>query len=150
MVNNTIHYQQSRTLKLEDAVVEVIDGCQYLAQNEEIETSLLIFTEGFSDFDEFLDLVELSNAMLAASGFEGTFQIANFHPDYVFADSDEQDAANFTNRSPFPTLHLIREDSMERAVNAHPDAEGIPDKNIALARAKGFDFWQNLLLQCQK
>lgn len=149
-VNNTILYQEIDVTNIEDAVVATIDGCAFLNENPDIETSLLIFTEGFQKFEEFLDLVELSNALLSASGYEGTFQIANFHPDYIFADSDENDAANYTNRAPFPTLHLIREASMEKAVALHPNTEAIPDTNIDLARQKGLLFWRQLLTKCQQ
>tara|TARA_B110000196_G_scaffold202846_1_gene173759 strand:- start:370 stop:708 length:339 start_codon:yes stop_codon:yes gene_type:complete len=109
-----------------------------------------MFDNGFSDFEDFLDLVDLANALLVAQGFEGKYQIANFHPDYVFADSDETDAANYTNRAPFPTLHLIREASMSEALDSYNEPESIPEHNINLARRKGIDFWQQLLEGCKK
>ena len=149
VVNNTIQYVDSKTTNHEDAVIEMLSLIQAMREDESIETCLQIFSEGFNDFDEFLDLVDLANAMLASSGYEGFIQIANFHPDYVFADSDETDAANYTNRAPFPTLHLIREHSMARVLAVHPDPEGIPETNILLAREKGIAFWQQLLQSCQ-
>ncbi|WP_440055367.1 DUF1415 domain-containing protein [Pseudoalteromonas sp. T1lg65] len=148
--NNSIFYHVSHATKHEDAVMDMLDECTALNQHPERETTLLIFDKGFADFDSFLDLVDLANALLVAQGFEGTYQIANFHPDYAFADSDENDAANYTNRAPFPTLHLIREQSMAEVLAQYEDAEQIPENNIRLARRKGEAFWQHLLEKCHQ
>ena len=148
--NNCIHYQTSQATSIDDAVMEMIEQCIELDQQPTRETTLLMFEQGFTDFEEFLDLVDLANALLVAQGFEGKYQIANFHPDYVFANSDDNDAANYTNRAPFPTLHLIREASMSAALDDYNEPESIPDHNINLARRKGIDFWQQLLAGCKK
>ncbi|AOT07199.1 DUF1415 domain-containing protein [Pseudoalteromonas luteoviolacea] len=145
---NAIHYHISEAVTHDDAVMDMLEQCFELNQNKDRETTLLMFSHGFTDFNAFLDLVDLANAMLCAQGFEGIYQIANFHPDYVFADSDEDDPANYTNRAPYPTLHLIREDSMAAALEAYEDPESIPDNNIRLARRKGEAFWQQLLASC--
>ncbi|SFB78471.1 DUF1415 domain-containing protein [Pseudoalteromonas denitrificans] len=147
---NSIFYHVSNNINIEDAVLDMIEQCIHLNNHTELETTLLIFNQGFKSFDAFLDLVDLANAMLVAQGFEGHYQIANFHPDYVFADADENDAANYTNRSPYPALHLIREASMEHALKTYPDPESIPENNIQLARRKGLNFWQLLLDNCKK
>ena len=147
---NTIHYQVSQAISHDDAVMAMLDECAALDADAHRETTLLMFTDGFSDFAAFLDLVDLANAMLAVQGYEGRYQIANFHPDYVFADSDEEDASNYTNRAPFPTLHLIREHSMAQALENYDDPDSIPENNIRLARRKGEAFWQQLLKQCHK
>ena len=78
-------------------------------------------------------------------GYEGVYQLASFHPDYCFADSDEDDPANYTNRSPYPMLHLIREASIERALASYKNPENIPETNIKLARELGLDKMQSLL-----
>lgn len=148
--NNCIHYIVSNANTIDDAVMDMLEQCIELDRESERETTLIMFDNGFSDFEEFLDLVDLANALLVAQGFEGKYQIANFHPDYVFADSDESDAANYTNRSPFPTLHLIREASMSKALENYNEPESIPEHNINLARRKGIDFWQQLLESCKK
>ncbi len=148
--NNCIHYYTSQSISIDDAVMEMLEQCNQLNSLAERETTLIMFEQGFSDFEEFLDLVDLANALLVAQGFEGKYQIANFHPDYVFADSDENDAANYTNRAPFPTLHLIREASMSAALDKYNEPESIPEHNIKLARRKGIDFWQALLENCKK
>lgn len=148
--NNCIHYIVSNANTIDDAVMDMLEQCIELDRESERETTLIMFDNGFSDFEDFLDLVDLANALLVAQGFEGKYQIANFHPDYVFADSDETDPANYTNRAPFPTLHLIREASMSEALENYDEPESIPEHNINLARRKGIDFWQQLLESCKK
>ena len=148
--NYCIHYIVSNAKTIDDAVMDMLEQCIELDRERERETTLIMFDNGFSDFEDFLDLVDLANALLVAQGFEGKYQIANFHPDYVFADSDETDPANYTNRAPFPTLHLIREASMSEALENYDEPESIPEHNINLARRKGIDFWQQLLENCKK
>jgi len=110
-----------------------------------IETTLLVLASAVPDFLEYLDLLDMAQAWLEEQELEGVYQLASFHPDYQFADSDPDDEANYTNRSPFPVIHLLREESVEGAVASHPNAEGIPERNISVAREKGLAYWQNLL-----
>ena len=133
----SIHYQVSDNADLEACLHELIDECQRLDKHPEIETTLLIFAKGHHAFDDYLHLVELANALLIQQGYEGKYQLASFHPDYCFEGENETDAANYTNRSPYPMLHLIREASLEKALDNYPDPESIPERNIALARSKG-------------
>ncbi|MGB0847012.1 MAG: DUF1415 domain-containing protein [Thiolinea sp.] len=115
---------------------------------EELETTLLIHPgvlENFHDYNDFLDLVD---ELLVQEGFEGEFQIASFHPDYQFADTQFEDAENYTNRSPWPMLHILREASLETAIAAYPDVEGIPERNIALMEEMGSDELQANLERC--
>jgi hypothetical protein len=149
VINNSIDYCELDCDNLDDAVVAVIEKCHQLNQAPELETSLLIFTNGFADFDAFLELMDLADGMLAHMGFEGTYQLAHFHPDYVFADAEEDDPANYTNRAPFPTLHLIREEGMALALEGYNEPESIPEANIRLANRKGLAFWQQLLMRCR-
>lgn len=144
-VNQTIHYHLSEQEQLKVALTELLSQLEYLRDNPETETSLLIYNQGFRDFNRFLDLVDYANDLLVDYGFEGIFQIANFHPEYCFADVDYDDAGNFTNRSPYPTLHLIREESMEKVLKVYKDPEAIPEQNIALAHDKGAGYFQALL-----
>jgi hypothetical protein len=102
---------------------------------EELETTLLAIPdmlENFAGYNDFLDAVEL---WLEQFGWEGELQVASFHPDYQFADTEPDDAGNLTNRSPWPLLHIIREDSLEKAIEHYPDVEGIPDRNIRRMKA---------------
>jgi hypothetical protein len=144
-VNQSIHYQLSVQEQLKSALTELLEQCHYLVNNPTIETSLIIYSDGFRDFNRFLDLVDYSNELLVEHGFEGVLQIATFHPEYCFADADYDDASNYTNRSPYATLHLIREESMARVLSVYKNPEAIPDNNIALADAKGAKYFKKLL-----
>jgi hypothetical protein len=111
---------------------------------EDVDTTLLITPEvltDFADFSNFLDLVEV---VLRAQGLVGVLQVASFHPDYVFADTEADDIANHTNRAPYPTLHLIREASLARATAAFPDAAEIYQRNIETLRRMGLAGWRAL------
>jgi hypothetical protein len=114
------------------------------APPEEVDTTLLIHPfvlTAFADFVRFLDLVEV---VLRTQRLEGVLQVASFHPDYVFADSEADDITNCTNRSPFPTLHLLREASLDRAVAAFPDAAAIYERNLQTLRELGHAGWREL------
>lgn len=112
---------------------------------EQTDTTLLIVPERLAEFDDFLAFVDLAEVSLRLQGLAGVLQIAHFHPDYVFADSDgPDDAANLTNRAPYPTLHLLREASLERATRAIPDAADIYERNIELARRLGRQGWPRI------
>ena len=145
---NRIHYCVSESTTHDDAVMDMLEQCAQLTSDPDRETTLLMFPDGFALFDDFVDLIDLANTMLRIQNYEGVFQIATFHPDYVFADSDDNDPANYTNRAPFPTLHLIREASMSQALATYDDPESIPENNIKLAHRKGKAFWQQLLNSC--
>lgn len=149
-VNQTIHYYVSDKAQIKAAMKELLIQCQYLYNNPLIETSLLIYQQGFRDFSRFLDLVDDANAFLVEQGFEGVFQIANFHPEYCFADVDYDDVGNFTNRSPYPILHLIREESMERVLKVYKNPELIPENNISLAHKKGASYFTSILNNIKK
>lgn len=129
----------------EPVLQQLIDECRFLDGHDATETTLLILPDGFADFMDYLDLVDLGERLLAGQGYEGVYQIASFHPDYCFADAEIGDAANFTNRSPYPMLHLLREASLDTAIDNYPDIDAIPAGNIAKARALGADYFRNLL-----
>ena len=145
LVNNSIYYYITGQKKLKHAEQEFVEQCQYLTNHPEIETSLLIFEQGFADFQRYLELVDYCNDLLFSEGYEGIFQIASFHPMYCFEGEDYDDAANFTNRSPYPTLHLIREESMAKVLSVYKNPEQIPTDNIVLARQKGHLFFEQIL-----
>ncbi len=149
MVNNTIRYVVCRQT-LEDTLLTLIAECKSLDSTPATETSLLIYPEGFDDFQMFLELASLADNLMADQGYEGTYQLASFHPDYCFADSPKDDPANYTNRSPYPTFHLIREESIERVLQDIQNPEKIPERNIRYAREKGLDVMQAKLDACFK
>ncbi|MCW9014300.1 MAG: DUF1415 domain-containing protein [Gammaproteobacteria bacterium] len=148
--NETIHYQHVDNSDIEYCLRALIDECLQLDSNDVFETSLLIFSQAFSSFDDFLDLIAMANTLLIDRGYEGIYQLAHFHPDYHFADVTKDDAANYTNRSPWPMLHIIRESSLEQALKHYPDPETIPEHNIKVTRAKGSKEMQTLLDACYK
>ncbi len=144
-VNNTINYHLSSKEQAKSALAELIEQCLYLQQHDELETTLVIYQDGFRSFERYLDLVDYANDLLIDSGFEGVFQLASMHPEYCFADVDYDDASNFTNRSPYPIIHIIREASMARVLSVYKNPEQIPEDNIALAEKKGSNFFQEVL-----
>ena len=125
----------------------------YLQQREEDEvaTTLLVLPAGPGNFDKFLDLLELANADLEASGLTGVVQLASFHPSYRFAAEPAGSASHYTNRSPFPTLHLLREAMLSRVLAGFPDPAAIPARNVARLEAMGADTvrrrWQQAFAQ---
>ena len=146
--NNRVRYAQSDALQAEAALQDLLKEIQYLEDHPETETTLLIYPLGFSDFDDYLDLLDLANALIEDQNYEGIFQVASFHPNYQFADSGPDDAANYTNRSPYPMLHLLREESLEKALENHPNPDAIPERNVKFAREKGLAYMQVLLEAC--
>ena len=114
------------------------------ADPAQIETTLLVHPNVLRDFIEFNDFLDAADAALEDLGHVGVLQIASFHPDYQFAGTEAHDIENFSNCSPFPTLHLLRESSIEQAVAALPDAAEIYERNIATLRALGLAGWQRL------
>lgn len=113
-------------------------------QDSQRDTTLVVVPAGFDDFLFFHGLVREGERMLARRRLEGVLQLASFHPEFVFQGADPHDMANFSNRSPHPTLHLLREASVERAVTAFPDAEAIFASNMERLRQLGLEGWQAL------
>ena len=103
---------------------------QLLFGEEQIETTLLVHPHVLNDFAEYNQFLEMVDGLLTQMNLEGVFQIASFHPDYQFADTQPDDVENFTNRSPYPTLHILREASVSRAIDGYPDIEQVPVRNI--------------------
>jgi len=109
-----------------------------------VETTLLVHPQTLQDFEAYNDFLDVADAAVQALGLQGVLQVASFHPDYRFAGTAEDDIENCTNRSPYPTLHLLREDSITRAVAAFPQAESIYEANQARLRALGWAGWRAL------
>lgn len=108
------------------------------------DTTLIVHPHVLQDFLDYNDFLDVADGLVEELGLEGVLQVASFHPQYRFADSDPDDIANFTNRSPWPTLHLLREDSVSRAVEAFPDPDGIVERNIETLRKLGHPGWREL------
>lgn len=114
-----------------------------------VETTLLIHPNALLDFAEFNDFLGAADAALEDKGLAGVLQVASFHPAYQFAGADADDLSNATNRSPYPTLHLLREASVARAVEVFPEAQAIYENNIATLAALGAEGWSGLQAQCR-
>jgi hypothetical protein len=123
---------------------------QFLDKNEETETTLIILPDHFEDFETYLDQVDLSEELLISLEYEGVYQLATFHPHYIFAESYEEDPANYTNRSVYPMLHILREASISKAIDNYPDAGGIPQRNVDFANRKGLNYMKMLWETCLK
>lgn len=115
-----------------------------------VQTTLLVHPAVLTDFLDFNDFLEIADAALEDLGYEGVLQVAPFHPQFRFAGTEPDDLGNASNRSPYPTLHLLREDSVERALAAFPDAEAIFETNIRTLHALGADGWAALQAQCRQ
>ena len=138
-VKNQIRYVVSHARKssvlLEDLRQELISFAG--SSSEEIESVLLIHPHALNDFANYSGFLELCNLLIAELDLEGVVQIASFHPDYQFAETEAEDVTNYTNRSPYPMLHLLRESSVTRALESFPNSENIVNRNISLMKAMG-------------
>lgn len=112
----------------------------------ECETTLLIHPHLLTDFLDYNDFLDECDAVVEALGLEGELQVASFHPNYQFAGTEPDDITNFTNRSPYPMLHLLREASVARAVASFPDIEQIGPRNMETLRRLGHEGWRRLWL----
>ena len=114
------------------------------ADPEQIDTTLIVHPDVLADFLDYNDFLDNADAAVEALDLQGVLQVASFHPQYRFADAAPDDIGNFTNRSPFPTLHLLRESSVERAVEAFPDPDEIVERNLRTLDALGHGGWRKL------
>ncbi len=146
--NGGIHFAVENSTDVEMCLENLLDECARLDENETIETTLLIYTKAFANFDEYLDFLEIAERLLEVEDYEGIYQLASFHPNYCFEGSTENDAANYTNRSPYPMLHLLRESSLEKVLATYPNPENIPENNIKLTRELGLQKMRETLTAC--
>jgi hypothetical protein len=146
-VKRQIRYVVCAATTEEELLAELIGELQVLAAADpaEIETTLLIHPRVLADFLDYNDFLDIAEAAIVELKLDGEIQIASFHPQYQFAGTDTEDISNFTNRSPYPTLHLLREASITRAVAAFPDAGDIFEKNIETMTALGRAGWEKLV-----
>ena len=149
-VKQLIRYVCSDARDTHDLLEALRTELQRLADTpmEEVETTLLVHPQVLQDFLDYNDFLDEADALLEAMGLDGTLQIASFHPQYQFAGTHADDIDNATNRSPYPTLHLLREASIERAVAAFPEPEAIYEANQRTLRALGARGWAELQARC--
>lgn len=145
-VKNQVRYVVSAAQTPEDLLAEVLKEFEVLAEasSEKIDTTLLIHPQVLTDFLDYNDFLEVVDAALEEVDLAGILQVASMHPQYQFADTELDDITNYTNRSPYPTLHILREDSIDQAVAAFPEAEMIFEKNIETMKNLGHEGWNAL------
>jgi uncharacterized protein len=145
---NSIHYQVERSVDKAECLQAFLNECAKLDEDDTIATTLLIFPNAFQQFDDYLDLLADAEALLEENDYEGIYQVASFHPQYIFGNSPVNDAANYTNRSVYPMLHLLREEQIDQALERYPNPEKIPNNNINFAREKGVQYMKMLRDSC--
>jgi len=145
-----VRFKESAATIEEDLVKDLVVEMSLLTKRPEVETTLLIHPHVLKDFETFNQFLGFAESLLEAMHLDGVYQVASFHPDYQFSETEVNDVENYTNRSPYPILHILREDSLERAIKSHSDTKKIPDHNIRLMRSLGADHMASLLRQCQQ
>ena len=146
-VRNQVRYVLSEAATATALLADLTRELEFLhaADPAMVETTLLVHPGVLGDFLDYNDFLDDADAAVEALGLEGELQVASFHPDYAFAGSDPDDPANCTNRSPYPMLHLLREDSVSRAVDTFPDPDAIVERNIETLERIGAEGFRRLL-----
>jgi len=150
-VKNQVRYVVSEATDEEALLAALREEMNRLvaADPAEVDTTLLIHPHVLNDFLDFNDFLDLADEALEDLGHEGVLQVASFHPQFQFEGTGPDDVTNATNRSPYPTLHLLREDSVARAVAAFPEAEAIFEKNMQTLEELGAEGWAELRARCK-
>jgi hypothetical protein len=148
-VKDQIRYVFTDATDAETLLATLVVELQRLADTEPelVDTTMVIHPRVFGDFEDFNDFLQLADAAVEDMNLDGIIQVASFHPQFQFADTEPGDITNATNRSPYPTLHLLREESVDRAVAAFPEAEAIFERNMATLEKLGTRGWATLRRQ---
>lgn len=145
-VKQQVRYVVSSATTPEALLEQLMEELQRLSDTdpEEVDTTLLIHPFVLTDFLDYNEFLDVADAAVEDMQLDGEIQVASFHPQYQFADTDINDIANYTNRAPYPILHLLREESIDRAVEAFPEAEQIFEKNMETMEKLGHEGWDAL------
>jgi hypothetical protein len=145
-VKEQVRYVVSNATTPEALLETLMDELQTLSDTDaaKIDTTLVIHPFVLNDFEDYNEFLDVADAAVEDMQLDGELQVASFHPDYQFADTDANDISNYTNRAPYPTLHLLREESIARAVEAFPDAADIFERNIETMEKLGHEGWDKL------
>jgi hypothetical protein len=148
LVKNRIRFSVTEA-STEEQLLQVLESeLELINQDRSVETTLLIHPVVLQDFYDFKLFLAYIDNLLVRMNLKGVFQVASFHPDYQFFGTASEDAENYTNRSPYPVLHLIREESLERVIADYPDVDQIPARNIALMNRLGQNKLQTIMWTC--
>ena len=150
LVKNRVRFVTTAATTVEQLLQVLQTELELLNAEPSVETTLLIHPDVLQDFYDFNDFLSLADSLLVDMELEGIYQVASFHPDYQFGGTRPSDAENYTNRAPYPVLHLLREESLERVIADYPDVDDIPERNIELMNSLGQDKMQALLRSCLK
>ena len=150
LVKNRIRFEVTDASTEEQLLIALHDELELLTKDSSIETTLLIHPKVLQDFYDYNQFLNYADDLLGEMGLEGIYQVASFHPDYQFSDTALDAAENYTNRSPYPLLHILREASLERVIEATPDVAEIPIRNIALMNSLGQGKLKALIARCLK
>jgi len=148
-VKQQIRYAITDAGNVQDLHARLLAEIEFLLEADpgKIETTLLIHPQVLNDFLDFNDFLDVAEALLVELKAEGILQIASFHPQFQFFGTKPDDIENYTNRSPYPTLHLIREASIERVLDSYPDTDDIYEKNIDTLKSLGLEGWRKLFVE---
>jgi hypothetical protein len=145
--SQVVYFSPQDQAKVKEGLVAEFER---LNSHDEIETSILMYPQFDGDFFLYLDFLDYAQKSLVNAGYEGVYQLASFHPRYCFDGLAQDDPANYTNRSPHSTVHIIRENSLEKAIKSYPQTEKIPQQNMAKARKMGLAAMQQLLADSEE
>ncbi len=148
LVKNRVRFVVTEATTDDQLMTALQAELEWLDKDSSVETTLLIHPKVLQDFDDYNQFLNFADRFLAQLRLGGVYQIASFHPDYQFGGTDPDDAENYTNRSPYPMLHLLREESLERVIADYPDVDQIPARNIALMNSLGQDKLRALVQDC--
>jgi len=151
-IKGSVRYVVSAATEAEALLAALVEELALLANapDAKIETTLLIHPGVLNEFAAYNDFLDVAEGAIASLNLDGVIQVASFHPHYRFADQEADDLGNATNRSPYPTLHLIREAAIDRAVAAFPDAAAIYSVNIETMNRLGAEGWADLQRRCRE
>ncbi len=144
-----VHYKVEQSSTAAVCLQTFLNEAKWLDADETIETSFIILPNAVKTFSAYLTLFSVAEKLLLQNSYEGIYQVASFHPQYCFEGSNESDAANYTNRSVYPMLHLLRETSIDKVLKHYKNPENIPTANINFARQKGLAYMQLLRGACK-
>ena len=146
-VKGQVRYAVSAARTVDALVEDLATELNTLVETdpEVVDTILLIHPHVLADFEDYNDFLDIADTLLDELELTGILQIASFHPQYRFDGTTPGAIENYTNRSPYPMLHLLREDSVERAVTTYPDVADIPERNIVTMNRLGLDGWNDLM-----
>jgi len=148
LVKNRVRFSVTDAVTEEHLLEALKAELELLDSDDSVETTLLIHPNVLQDFYDYNQFLDLADSLLEQMVLVGVYQIASFHPDYRFGGTQPDDVENYTNRSPYPMLHLLREVSLEQAIADYPDPDQIPERNIALLKSLGRKKMRTLLQDC--